>query len=54
MTPKLSASVVGGGNGGKASLEALQTSDRFDLVAAADLQPAVGGSGYNTATGVGR
>ncbi len=41
MTPKLSASVVGGGNGGKAGLAALQTSDRFDLVATADLQPAV-------------
>jgi len=38
MATKLTASVVGGGAGGKLSLAALQTSDLFELVAAADLQ----------------
>jgi predicted dehydrogenase len=37
--PRYSASVVGGGAGGKLSLKALMQSDRFDLVAAADLRP---------------
>ena len=41
MAPRLTASVVGGGSGGKLSLAALQASDRFDLIAAADLQPGV-------------
>lgn len=31
------ASVVGGGTGGKLSLDALVASERFDLVAAADV-----------------
>ena len=38
---KLTASVVGGGSGGKLSLKALHDSDRFELVAAADLKPEV-------------
>ena len=41
MTTKLTAAVIGGGMGGKLSMTALQNSDRFELVAAADLQPAV-------------
>jgi len=44
MTPKtakLTAAVVGGGAGGKLSLAALQASDRFELIAVADLQPMV-------------
>ncbi len=35
------ASVVGGGSGGKLSLNALQVSDRYDLVAATDLRQEV-------------
>ena len=38
---KLTASVVGGGMGGNASLAALHASDRFDLRAACDLRPEV-------------
>ena len=38
---KLTASVVGGGSGGKLSLRALHDSDRFELVAVADLKPEV-------------
>jgi predicted dehydrogenase len=38
---KLTASVVGGGSGGKLSMAALDSSDRFELVAVADIQPAV-------------
>jgi predicted dehydrogenase len=38
---KLTASVVGGGAGGKLSMTALRDSDRFDLVAVADLKPEV-------------
>jgi predicted dehydrogenase len=42
QTPsKLTASVVGGGFGGQLSLTALRQSNRFELVAAADLQAAV-------------
>ncbi|MBV8816328.1 MAG: Gfo/Idh/MocA family oxidoreductase, partial [Verrucomicrobia bacterium] len=39
--PALSASVVGGGVGGRLSLEALRRSPAFDLVAAADLRDEV-------------
>jgi predicted dehydrogenase len=38
---KLTASVVGGGAGGQLSMTALRDSDRFELVAAADLKPEV-------------
>ncbi|MDP9353469.1 MAG: Gfo/Idh/MocA family oxidoreductase [Chloroflexota bacterium] len=38
---KLTASVVGGGVGGRLSMRALAASDHFDLVAAADLRPEV-------------
>lgn len=38
---QFTASVVGGGAGGTLSMEALQHSDRFQLVAMADLNPAV-------------
>ena len=38
---KLTASVVGGGVGGRLSMHALVHSERFDLVAAADLRPEV-------------
>ena len=38
---RLTASVVGGGAGGKLSMTALHDSDRFELVAAADLKPEV-------------
>lgn len=38
---KLTASVVGGGAGGRLSLKALMQSERFDLVAATDLRPEV-------------
>jgi predicted dehydrogenase len=38
---KLTASVVGGGTGGQLSLEALERSNCYDLVAAADLQPSI-------------
>lgn len=38
---KLTASVVGGGMGGRLSMRALAASDRFHLVAAADLRPEV-------------
>ena len=38
---KLTASVVGGGAGGRLSLAALARSERFELVAAADLNPQV-------------
>lgn len=42
QTPsKLTASVVGGGFGGQLSLTALGQSNRFELVAAADLQASV-------------
>jgi len=40
-TGKLTASVVGGGSGGKLSMKALQASERFELVAAADIRPEV-------------
>jgi predicted dehydrogenase len=36
--PKLTAGIVGGGMGGKLSMRALAASDRFELVAAADLR----------------
>ena len=39
---KPTACVVGGGSGGKLSMRALAASDRFDLVAAADIRPEVG------------
>jgi predicted dehydrogenase len=39
--PALSASVVGGGMGGRLSLEALRSSPTFELVAAADLRDEV-------------
>ena len=38
---QLTASVVGGGMGGKLSLSALHASARFELVALADLNPKV-------------
>ena len=38
---KLTASVVGGGSGGKLSLRALHDSDRFELAAVADQKPEV-------------
>jgi predicted dehydrogenase len=41
---KLTASVVGGGTGGKLSLAALRASDRFELVAVADINPEVNAS----------
>ena len=41
MSEKLTASVVGGGMGGKLSLAALHASDRFELAALADLNPEV-------------
>ncbi|MEM7034335.1 MAG: Gfo/Idh/MocA family oxidoreductase [Chloroflexota bacterium] len=41
MSTKLRAAVIGGGSGGRLSLTALQQSDRFELVAVADLQPAI-------------
>ena len=41
MSQKLTASVVGGGSGGKLSMTALRDSDRFELIAAADLKPDV-------------
>jgi len=41
MSGKLTASVVGGGMGGKLSLVALHASERFELVALADIQPEV-------------
>lgn len=41
MSRKLTASVVGGGVGGKLSIDALHASDRFELVAVADLDPDV-------------
>ena len=37
---KLTACVVGGGGGGKLSMKALTASDRFEFVAAADINPA--------------
>jgi hypothetical protein len=39
--PSLSASVVGGGVGGRLSLNALQGSPHFNMVAAADLRPEI-------------
>jgi len=39
MSATLSASVVGGGSGGRLSLDALQASSRYELVAAADISP---------------
>ncbi|MCJ7736590.1 MAG: Gfo/Idh/MocA family oxidoreductase [Anaerolineae bacterium] len=41
MSTKLTASVVGGGAGGKLSMHALCDSDRFELVAVADTNPDV-------------
>ncbi|KPK82898.1 MAG: hypothetical protein AMJ81_08960 [Phycisphaerae bacterium SM23_33] len=41
MTSKLTASVVGGGGGGKLSMNALVQSQRFELVAAADINAKV-------------
>jgi len=41
MGERLTAAVVGGGAGGKLSLRALQRSERFELLAAADLRPEV-------------
>ena len=41
MTTRLTASVVGGGMGGKLSMTALRNSDRFELVAVADNNPEV-------------
>ncbi len=41
MGKVLSASVVGGGSGGKLSMSALAKSDRFELVAAADIKAEV-------------
>jgi predicted dehydrogenase len=41
MKSKFTAAVVGGGLGGKLSMTALQNSDRFELVAVADLNPGV-------------
>jgi predicted dehydrogenase len=39
---KLTVSVVGGGAGGRLSLDAAARSDHFELVALADLRPEVG------------
>ena len=41
MGARLTASVVGAGTGGGLSMTALRNSDRFELVAAADLKPGV-------------
>jgi len=41
MPEKLTAAVVGGGAGGRLSLNALHHSERFELLAAADLRPEV-------------
>lgn len=41
MAGALTASVVGGGTGGKLSMNALVKSERFRLVAAADINPDV-------------
>jgi len=41
MMQKLTASVVGGGAGGRLSIKGLMNSDYFELVAAADLNPEV-------------
>lgn len=41
VAAKLTASVVGGGVGGRLSMRALAASDMFELVAAADLRPEV-------------
>jgi predicted dehydrogenase len=41
MNAQFTASVVGGGAGGKLSMTALRNSERFELVAAADLKPEV-------------
>jgi predicted dehydrogenase len=41
MNPTYTAAVIGGGLGGRLSLDALQASDRYTLVAAADLRPEV-------------
>jgi len=41
MAKRLTASVVGGGSGGKLSMTALADSERFDLVAMADIDPDV-------------
>ncbi len=41
MSKRLAASVVGGGGGGKLSMDALVRSDRFELLAAADINPDV-------------
>jgi predicted dehydrogenase len=41
MATRFTAAVVGGGAGGRLSMNALRASDRFDLVAAADLKPEV-------------
>ena len=38
-TERYSASVVGGGSGGRLSMDALQSSERYELVAAADISP---------------
>jgi predicted dehydrogenase len=40
MSAKFTASVVGAGTGGKLSMAALRDSDRFELVAVADISPA--------------
>ena len=41
MSRRLTASVVGGGSGGKLSLSALAGSERFELVAMADINPQI-------------
>ena len=41
MSGRLTASVVGGGMGGKLSLAALHASERFELIALADVKPEV-------------
>ena len=39
MAARYTASVVGAGTGGRLSIQALQASERFDLVAVADVSP---------------
>lgn len=52
MRSKLTASVVGGGTGGKLSMTALCDSDRFELIAVADIKPGVCGALAEQFTGI--
>jgi len=52
MGSKLSASVVGGGAGGKLSMTALHDSDCFELIAVADVKPKVCGFLAEQFTGI--